>query len=187
MALPDATVGDFPLEGVANLPNVTIAFPGEHWSNRKASGAIVPGEAVVPVNSGGALYMRKATSADVITQLAIALRVIEHPDSSGDSTYTTSLGPNEISNRVINSGEYVHAYYSGVFHLTLIVPDEYVPGELIGWDADGVRPAGKSGTGAWAKNSAADIDSVFEVLEYREVNDTTNEGILTVRSLRGQF
>lgn len=186
MALPEAVVGDFPLEGVSGLPNVTVAFPGEHWSNRKASGAIVPGEAVVPVNSGGKLYMRKATSSDALTQLAIALRVIEHPDGSGDSTYTTSLGPNEIVNQSIAQGEYVHAYYSGVFHLTLVVPAAYVPGDLVGWDADGARPTGKSGTGAWAKNSAADIDSMFEVMEFRELNDS-HEGILTVRSLRGQF
>jgi hypothetical protein len=186
MALPEAVVGDFPLEGVAGLPNVTIAFPGEHWSNRKASGAIVPGEAVVPVNSGGKLYMKKAGSGDAITQLAIALRVVEHPDTSRDSTYTTALGPTEIVNTQIEQGEYVHAYYSGVFHLTLVVPAAYVPGDLVGWDADGARPTGKSGTGAWAKNAAADIDSVFEVMEFRELN-ASHEGILTVRSLRGQF
>jgi hypothetical protein len=186
MPLPAMRVGDFPLSGVAGLPNVTIAFPGEHWSNRRASGAIVPGEAVVPVSSGGKLYMRKASSGDAITQLAIAMRVIEHPDSSSDSTYTTSLGPTEIQNAVINNGEYVHAYYSGVFHLTLVLPGVYLPGDLVGWQAGGARPTGKAGTGSWAKNATADIDSFFEVMEFRDLN-ATHEGILTVRSLRGQF
>lgn len=179
--------GAFALTGVGSLPNVTVAFPGEHWSNRKASGSITPGEAVVPVASGsapGQLYMRKAISSDPITQLAIALRPVDVPDPN---TGPAALGPNEIRNQVIAPHEYVHAYYSGAFHLTLIVPDEYNVGDLIGWDADGARPSGKTGTGAWAKNAAADIDSVFEVMEYREVNDATNEGILTVRSLRGQF
>jgi hypothetical protein len=179
------TAGSFPLEGVSGLPNVSIAFPGEHWSNRKASGAIVPGEAVVPVNSGGVLYMRTAAAGDtaLAAQLAIALRPIDHPDVN---TGPTALGPNEIVNQALASHDYVHAYYSGVFHITLVVPDTYVPGDLIGWDADGARPTGKSGTGAWAKNAAADIDSIFEVMEFRNLNGD-NEGILTVRSLRGQF
>ena len=175
--------GSFPLTGVADLPNVTVAFPGEHWSDRKAHTAITPGEAVVPVNSGGKLYMRVAGSGDVITQLAIALRTVDVPDQ------TTGVGektPNAIRNTVIAQHEYVHAYYSGAFHLTLVVPDTYVPGDLIGWDADGSRPTGKTGTGAWAKNAQADIDSVFEVIEFRPYN-ASNEGVLTVRSLRGQF
>lgn len=181
------TAGPFPLTGTADLPNVTIAFPGEHWSNRKASGAIVPGEAVVPVNSGGKLYMRTAGAADAAAQVAIALRVIEHPDQSSGSTYTQALGPNEIVNLEIAEHEYVHAYYSGVFHLTLVDPtNTYVPGALVGWDADGARPAGKSGTGSWALNANADIDSIFEVMEVREVGED-GEVILTVRSLRGQF
>lgn len=175
--------GSFPLTGPASLPNVMLAFPGEHWSNRRASGAIVPGEAVVPVNSGGKLYMRKATAADAITQLAIALRTIDVPDPN---TGPNSLGPNEIVNQTIAAGEYVHAYYSGVFHLTLVVPAVYDPGDLIGWVAAGARPVGKAGTGSWGKNAVADIDSFFEVMEFRDLN-AQHEGILTVRSLRGQF
>lgn len=180
-----ADVGAFPLDGVAALPNVTVAFPGEHWSNRKANEVIVPGEAVVPVNVGGKLRVRRALATDVITQLAIALRTVQIPDvNSGPS----ALGPNEIMNQPIQPGEYVHSYYSGAFHLSLIVPDAtYVPGDLIGWDADGVRPTGKGGVGAWAKNAAADIDSVFEVMEFRAYNPAGTEGLLTVRSLRGQF
>jgi hypothetical protein len=176
--------GSFPLTRVGSLPNVSVAFPGEHWSDRRASGAVTPGEAVVPQASAGKLYMRKAGASDAAAQLAIALRPVDHPDVN---TGPGSLGPNEIRNQVIANGEYVHAYYSGAFHLTLVVPDSYAPGDLIGWDADGARPTGKSGTGAWAKNSAADIDSIFEVTLYREINDADNEGILTVRSLRGQF
>jgi hypothetical protein len=178
------TKGPYPLTGVGALPNVTVAFPGEHWSNRYASGDLTPGVAVVPAASGGKLFMRQANSSDAATQLAIALRPVDVPDTN---TGPSALGPNEIRNQAIEDGTYVHAYYSGAFHLTLVVPGEYNPGELIGWDADGARPEGKAaGTGAWAKNSAADIDSIFEVMEWRKVN-AKNEGILTVRSLRGQF
>lgn len=177
------TAGPFPLTGVGNLPNVTVAFPGEHWSNRYASGDITPGVAVVPAASAGKLFMRTANAEDAATQLAIALRTVDVPDPN---TGPNASGPNEIRNQTIKNGEYVHAYYSGAFHLTLVVPAEYVPGDLIGWDADGARPAGKEGTGAWAKNSAADIDSIFEVMEFRKIN-AEDEGILTVRSLRGQF
>lgn len=173
--------GSFPLTGVGGLPNVTVAFPGEHWSDRKASGSITPGEAVVPVASGSSLYMKKAGVSDVITQLAIALRPVDPPDPTGVS------GPNEIKNTAIATGEYIHAYYSGVFKLTLVRPAVYSPGDLIGWEAAGPRPTGKSGTGCWAKNANADIDSVFEVIEWQEYNTTLHEGVLTVRSLRGQF
>lgn len=185
MTPPD--IGAFPLESVAKLPNVSVAFPGEHWSNRKASEVIVPGEAVVPVSSGGKLYVRRAGSADVITQLAIALQPVQPPDNAGGSIYTQPLGPNEIVNRALQPGEYVHTYYSGAFHLTLIRPDTYLPGDLIGWAPAGTRPTGKGGVGSWAKNAQADIDSVFEVMEFRPVNVAGTEGILTVRSLRGQF
>lgn len=177
-------VGAFPLTGVAALPNVTVAFPGEHWSDRKASEDIVPGEAVVPVNSGGKLYMRRALAADAAAQLAIALRTVQVPDVNNGPA---ALGPNEIMNQIIPQGDYVHAYYSGVFHLTLIVPDTYEPADLIGWDENGVRPTGKGGAGAWAKNADADIDSIFEVQEFRPYNPAGDEGVLTVRSLRGQF
>lgn len=179
------TQGPFPLTGVGKLPNVTVAFPGEHWSNRFASGAITPGVAVVPQASAGKLYMRQANSSDAALQLAIALRPVDVPDPN---TGPTALGPNEIRNQVIPNNTYVHAYYSGAFHLTLVVPDAtYAPGDLIGWQAAGTRPDGKeAGTGAWSKNASADIDSIFEVMEWREVN-AKHEGILTVRSLRGQF
>ena len=176
--------GSFALTGVGDLPNVSVAFPGEHWSNRKASGSITPGEAIVPAASGAGLVMRTAEAGDAITQLAIALRPVDHPDTN---TGPNALGPNEIRNQDMAQGEYVHAYYSGAFHLTLVDPNRtYEPSQLIGWDADGARPEGKDGTGSWAPNANADIDSVFEVMEVREVGDN-GEVILTVRSLRGQF
>lgn len=177
--------GDFPLSGTEKLPNVTVAFPGEHWSNRIASGSsITPGEAVVPAASGTKLAVQKATASDSIAQLAIALRPVDVPDTN---TGPTALGPNEIRNQAMAIGEYVHCYYSGAFHLTLVDPRRtYTPSQLIGWDADGQRPAGKSGSGSWAPNANADIDSVFEVMEVRAVG-SGGEVILTVRSLRGQF
>ena len=183
MTPPD--VGAFPLTSVANLPNVTVAFPGEHWSNRKAAEVIVPGEAVVPISSGGKLYMQRAGSAAAGSrQLAIALRTVQIPDVN---TGPSALGPNQIVNQSIAVGDYVHVYYSGAFHLTLVVPDNaYAPGDLITWDPDGTRPTGKGGTGAW-KRGGTETDSLFEVLEWRPVNTAKTEGILTVRSLRGQF
>lgn len=178
--------GSFELTGVGSLPNVTVAFPGEHWSNRRASGAagILPGEAVVPEASAGGLFVRTAQASDAITQLAVALRPVDHPDPN---VGPASEGPNEIRNTRMAQGDYVHCYYSGAFHLTLVDPKRtYKPGQLIGWDADGSRPAGKSGAGSWAPNANADIDSVFEVMDVRAVG-SEGEVILTVRSLRGQF
>lgn len=174
------TQGPFPLTGVGKLPNVTLAQnDGDHWSNRFASGNITPGAAIVPAASAGKLFMRVANASDVATQLAIGMRTVDVPDPN---TGPSALGPNEIRNKTILDGEYVHAFYRGVFHLTLVVPDAYNPGDLVGWDANGKRPTGKEGEGAWAKNSAADIDSIFEVMEFRKVN-AENEGILTVRKL----
>ncbi|MEA2492148.1 MAG: hypothetical protein QOJ29_59 [Thermoleophilaceae bacterium] len=184
MSIVAATQGSFPLTGVAGLPNVTVAFRGEHWSNRYASGAVTPGEAVVPTTSAGRLYVRKATSADAVTQMGIALRCVDIPDSNFG---VGSLGPNEIKNTVIAHGEYVDVNYSGAFHLTLIEPAAYAPADLIGWKAAATRPTGKSGTGAWAKAGSGVVASLFEVMEFRPYSADGHEGILTVRSLRGQF
>lgn len=185
------TPGSYPVTGVTGLPHVTVAFPGEHWSNRVASGAITPGEAVVPVGSAGRMYMRTATAADSAkgSQVAIALKTVQVPDLNPGSQYNEALGPNQIVNLPIANGEYVHAYYSGAFHITLVDPrDTYNPGDLIGWDADGNRPAGISGAGSWRGSGGnTDIDAVFEVMEFRSLGLTNGEGILTVRSLRGQF
>jgi len=48
-----------------------------------------------------------------------------------------------------------------------------------------VRPTGKAGVGSWGKVVAA--NAMFEVEEWRPYNAAATEGILTVRSLRGQF
>lgn len=184
MTPPDS--GSFPLTGVAQLPNVTVAFPGEHWSDGKASEVIVPGELVVPINSGGKLYWQRAASGTLDPRSAIALQPITIPDTNPGSIYNEALGPNEIVNRSIAVGSYVHAYHSGAFHLTLIKPDTaYAPGDLIDWDPSGTRPAGKAGVGSWRRGAAA-ANALFTVQEFRSVN-ALGEGILTVRSLRGQF
>jgi predicted RecA/RadA family phage recombinase len=186
MAFP-VVVGQFPLTGVADLPNVTIAYPGEHWSNRIASAAITPGEAVIEVNIGGKLGVDVASTTAKAAELraGIATRVIEPPDTANNSRYTTSLGPNEIKNQVINAGEYVHVYYSGVFHLTLAVPRAWVPGEYVKWNASGARPTGKTGTGSWDVTTNA-AEAVYSVMEFRPFSANGFEGLLTVRSLRGQ-
>jgi hypothetical protein len=181
MTPPD--VGSFPLTGVGAFPNVTVAFPGEHWSNRKAYEAITPGEAVMPLNSGGTLYVAVAGSADSGSRrIGIALRTVQVPDiNSGPG----ALGPNEIMNTVIAQHEYVHVWLSGAFHLTLVTPAVYVPGDLIGWDPGGARPTGKTGTGSW-KKVATEAGAFAEVMEFRPYNAAGTEGIVTVRSLRTQ-
>lgn len=180
------TVGSFPLTGVAQLPNVTVAFPGEHWSNRIAQGVITPGDAVVETNYGGKLAMRRATAADDPRVLAIAKRTVDIPDVNVGSIYNPAFGPNEITNLPIADGQYVHAYYSGVFVLSVGTPRAWVPGELVGWDPAAAKPTGKPGAGAWIL--AASLDAAFgTVQEFRPFNAGGTEGLLTVKSLRGQF
>ena len=195
-----AVPGAFPLTSVARLPNVTVAYPGERWSDRKASGVIAPGTAVVPVSSGGKLLMRAATVGDAVTQMAVASRPIDVPDINPGSIYQEALGPNEIRNLPIQNGDYVLALYSGGLILTLINPDTYVPGDLISWLPAGAVPTGKptssvSGSGvsgSWGKHSGAanfngtPIGPLFEVVMFRPVNAAGTEGLLNVRSLRGQ-
>lgn len=176
--------GSFPLTGVAALPNVTVAFPGEHWSDGKAAESIVPGELVVPTSSAGKLYWNRAASGAVDPRAAVALNTVQIPDVN---TGPGALGPNEIVNATIPVHQYVHAYHSGSFHLTLITPDAtYAPGQLIGWDPAAARPTGKSGTGAW-KRTAVAANALFSVQDWRPVSADGTEGVLTVRSLRGQF
>lgn len=177
--------GSFELTSVKNLPNAHVAYPGERWTNRTASGEIIPGEPAVPLASGSSpsatMTMRRVKAGDSVEQLALITRTIDIPDPN---TGPNSLGPNEVRNLPIPSGEWLMAHYSGVFILTLVVPDTYTPGEKIGWVIAGTRPAGKAaGSGAWGKNSGADIQNVFEVENWQEVNPTTHEGILTVRFL----
>jgi hypothetical protein len=187
--------GAFPLTSVARLPNVTVAYPGERWSDRKASGIIAPGTAVVPVASGGKLLMRAAAGGDATTQMAVACRTIDVPDINPGSIYQEALGPNDIRNLPIQNGDYILALYSGALVLTLINPDSYNPGDLIGWLPNGTPPTGKptagtagSGvTGVWSKTSVGGaLAALFEVTMWRPVNQAGTEGLLNVRSLRGQ-
>jgi hypothetical protein len=181
--MPYPDVGSFPLTDVADFPNVTVAFPGEHWSNRKASETITPGEAVMPINSGGQLYVARAASGDSSSRrIGIALRTVQVPDVN---TGPNQMGPNEIMNQQIPKGEWVHVWLSGAFHLTLVTPAVYAPGDLIGWDPGGARPTGKSGTGSW-KKVGTEAGAFAEVMEFRPYNAAGNEGIVTVRSLRTQ-
>ncbi len=177
--------GSHPLTGVAGLANVTVAYPGEHWSDAVASGrAITPGEAVIVTNSGGVLAVRPVTAGDNgDPRVGIALRPIDVPEAE----HPRALGPNEIRNLPMDVGEYVHRYLSGAFNVTLVDPSRtYNPGDLVGWDVDGKRPTGKEGVGSWAPNANADVDSVFEVQRVRKAGDPSGDGgyILTLKSLK---
>jgi hypothetical protein len=178
------TAGAYPLTAVAKLPNVSIASPGEVWSNARANGAIVPGSAIIPVNVSGKLYVEVPDDADTVdvNQLGVAMRQVEVPDINNGPT---ALGPNEVVNQTIASGDYVRRYMTGVLHLTLVEPHaDYVPGQKIGWDDDATRPAGKAaGTGAWTNETLIANTTIFEVFEWRGYG-ASNEGILTVRFLR---
>jgi hypothetical protein len=179
--------GAFPLTSADKLPNVTIAYPGERWSDRKASGQIIPGVAVVPIASAGKLLMRPAVGGDAATQMAVATRTIDVPDQSAGSWYNEPLGPNEIRNLPIKDGDYVLALYSGALILTLIQAHAYQPSELIGWNPAANAQGGKpQGIGAWAPMGAGVIGPLFEVQMFRPVNPAGDQGILNVRSLRGQ-
>lgn len=190
------TQGSFPLTSVRALPNVTVAFPGEHWSNRIAQGVIHPGDAVVEVNYNGKLAVRRATADDPVTVLAVAKRCVDIPDVNAGSIYNPALGPNDISNLPIQDGQYVHAYYSGVFVLSVATPRAWAPGELVSWDPAAARPTGKDdvATGAWVLapvdvNTNPDVTKAFfSVQEFRPYSADGNEGLLTVKTLhRGQF
>lgn len=181
------TVGPFPLTSVDRLPNVTVAFPGEHWSNRIAQGVITPGDAVVETNYAGKLAMRRALAADDPRVIAIAKRTVDIPDVNIGSIYNPALGPNEVTNLPIADGQYVHAYYSGVFILSVGTPRAWVPGDLVGWDPAAAKPTGKPGAGAWIL-AASVAAAVFTVQEFRPYSSNGLEGLLTVKTLhRGQF
>lgn len=205
------TQGGYPLTSIGGLPNVTVAFPGEHWTNGIASGVILPGEAIVPVSSGGKLAWRVAVSGDAgDPRLCIAKQPVSVPDINTGSIYNPALGPNEIVNLPMLAGAYVHNYRTGAFQLTLCVPQTYSPGDLLGWNPTGVRPDGKPGgygyTGAAVSQGADTVgcwdeytncpgdskaDALFEVMEFRPYISSNSfgqpEGIVTVKSLRAQF
>lgn len=181
-----ASFGSFQLTSVAKLPNVTVAFRGEHWSDGKAASTIVPGSLVVPTSSGGARVWTVAASGAVDPRSAVALRVVSVPDANPGSEYNPQLTPNDIVNLAIKQGEFVHAYRSGAFHLTLIAEDSYVPGDLIMWDPNATPVAGKPSPGAWKKTATA-ANAFFEVIEFDSLSADSQQGILTVHSLRSQF
>lgn len=181
--------GSFQLDAVryGKLPNVTVAFPGEHWSDGKAVVAIDPGTLVIPTNSGGVLGWTIAASGAVDPRSAVALRTVQVPDINPGSEYSAQLGPNEIMNLQIPIGQYVHAYRAGAFHLTLQTPDSYVPGDLIAWDPASSRASGKpaGSGGAWKKTSTP-ANAFFEVRDFRPLAVDATLGVLTVHSLRTQ-
>jgi hypothetical protein len=185
-------VGSFQLTSIAKLANVTVAYPGEHWSDGKAlpaegSSSIVPGALVVPTSASGNLLWTPVTElASVDPRACIALRPVSVPDINPGSEYNPQLTPNDIMNLPLAAGQYVHAYRSGSFHLTLIAPDStYAPGDLVGFDPAATPAAGKPGPGAWVKVTDA-TEAFFEVRGYRPLTFDNTIGVLTVNSLRVQ-
>jgi hypothetical protein len=189
-------VGAYPLLGTGALPNADVAYPGEVWTHKRANGVIVPGSCVRNVMVSGIECVQPVIAGDTLVDtgdgirsqdLSIALRQIMIPDINTGSQYNPALGPNEIVNLPIADQDYVREYKSGVLNLTLVVPNaSYAPGDIIGWNPTGVRPAGKtSGTGAWDKMANAKAGTgVFVVHTYPRYYGAANECILTVRFLR---
>lgn len=191
-------VGAYPLTGTGKLPNADVASPGEVWSNKRASGLIVPGSCVRPVLVGGVGSVVPVATGDAIVSdgegirsqsLAVALRQIMVPDINPGSQYNPVLGPNEIVNLPIADKDWVRTYHTGVLHLTLVAPDAtYKEGDIIGWNPKGARPAGKTeGEGSWAKIGAANVvagTGIFVVHTPPRFYGTNNEAILTCRFLR---
>lgn len=186
--------GSFQLTSVAKLPNVTVAFPGEHWSdgraNPAAGSAIVPGTLVVPVNSGGARYWTpiSAVGSAGLSQACIALRPVSVPDINPGSEYNPQLTPNDIMNLPLAANSFVHAYRSGAFHLTLIAANAgYVPGQLVVFDPAATPVGGKPGPGAWRVAAASEAAFAWaEVTDWRPLTFDNTQGVLTVHSLRVQ-
>jgi hypothetical protein len=177
--------GAFPIAGVGKLPNVTVQHPGEVWSNRRAAGNIVPGAAVAPV-VGAQLRYKQLVAGDTPRrdQVAIALRQIALPDPNSGPA---SIGPNEIVNQMIADQDWLRTYHTGVLGLTLVEPrNDYQAGQLIGWNPAAGRPVGKAaGPGAWSNQGILADTDIFEVFEFRPYGGG-NEGLLTVRFLRGE-
>lgn len=197
-------VGAYPLTGTGKLPNVDIASPGEVWSNKRASGIIVPGSLVKPVLSGEIGEVAPVATGDTIeiatataktdsthvyqASLAIAMRQIMVPDINVGSQYNPQLGPNEIVNLPIASGDWVRTVHTGVVHLTLVQPAKYKEGDLIGWDPKGERPTLKTeGEGSWAAVEHANVvagTAILIVHTTPRYYGAAEEAILTCRFLR---
>jgi hypothetical protein len=191
-------VGAYPLNGTGTLPNADVASPGEVWSNKRASGIILPGSLVRPVLVGSVGSVVPIAEGDVIVNdgagirkeaLAVALRQIMVPDINTGSQYNLALGPNEIVNLPIADTDWVRTYHTGVLHLTLVAPDAtYKEGDIIGWNPKGARPLLKAaGEGSWAKIGAANVvagTGIFIVQSPPRYFGANNECILTCRFLR---
>ncbi len=197
-------VGAYPLTGVGKLPNVSVASPGEVWSNKRADGIIVPGTLVKPtlVEEVGSVAevgtedeIEIATGAEKTTStivfqgsLAIAMRQIMVPDINVGSQYNPALGPNEIVNLPIASGDWVRTYHTGVVHLTLVVPGEYAEGDVLGWNPEGERPEFKTeGKGAWDAIESEGVvkgTGILIVHTKPRVYGSKKENLLTCRFLR---
>lgn len=184
--------GAYPIAGTGKLPNAAIAYPGEVWTNRRADGNLVPGSCVRPVAVGGRKAYRVVAAGEVngteftTDDLAVALRQVEIPDVNNGPA---ALGPNEIVNQLIASGDYVRTYHTGGLHLTLVEPrNDYAPAQHIGWDPTAPRPVGKAaGTGAWTNLAGGYIagTDIFEVEEVRPYGAANpKEVLLTVRFRR---
>lgn len=185
--------GSFQLTSVAKLPNVTVAYNGEHWSDGKAEpngSAIVPGTLVVPTSSAGVRFWKPIAGVGSagLAQACVALRPVSVPDINPGSEYNPQLTPNDIMNLPLAAGSYVHTYRSGAFHLTLIKADgSYAPGDLVLFDPSGTPVAGKPGPGAWRKATAPEAAYAWaEVVEFRPLTYDSTQGVLTVHSLRVQ-
>lgn len=189
-----STAGSYQVTDVRNEPLVHIANKDQarFFSDFVASGDILPGEAVVfagadtEANQGlgqrGAL--RVATAGDAASpQVFVATNPIMVPSQNNE------IGPRERVNQVIEHGTFVLRWESGFsFWTPLVVPGDYAPGELVGWDEDGVRPTGLPSAagrtaGAWAKNASADIDSLFVVVEWKPLNQS-KEGVILLKSVK---
>lgn len=191
-------VGAYPLNGVGALPNVDVASPGEVWSRKRADGIIVPGSLVRPIEVGTVGSVIPVAEGDVIVNdgagirkelLAVAMRQIMTPDINTGSQYNPALGPNEIVNLSIASGDWVRTYHTGVLHLTLVAPDgTYKEGDILGWNPKGARPVGKAaGEGSWAKIGAANVvagTGIFVVDAPPRFYGEAGEALLTCRFLR---
>lgn len=197
-------VGAYPLTGTGKLPNVDVASPGEVWTNKRASGIIVPGSLVKPVlvsEVGSWAVVKTSDTVEIATgtvksdsthvyqgELAIAMRQIMVPDINQGSQYNPALGPNEIVNLPIASGDWVRSYHTGVVHLTLVVPGTYAEGDVLGWDEKGTRPEFKAeGTGAWRRVDTGEVTAGTGILVVHTTPryyGTNNEAVLTCRFLR---
>jgi hypothetical protein len=182
-------VGAYPLTGTGKLPNVDVASPGEVWSNKRASGIIVPGTLVKPVLVGEVGSVAPVATGDTVEiatavvkpdtthvyqeSLAVAMRQIMVPDINTGSQYNLALGPNEIVNLPIASGDYVRTYHTGVLHLTLVQPEAgYKEGDILGWKPKVQNAEVIAGTG------------IFIVQAPPRYYGANNEALLTCRFLR---